>query len=84
MPNIFQNFKGPESIRGLFGLRFSENMSFVFCVVYIHIIKAVCHSYPDFAPKSVCMFTVAMETSINKVKMPFCKTFAIFCCFRSF
>ena len=40
-------------------------------MVYINIIKAQCHSYQDYAQTSVCMFTSAMETPINKVKMPF-------------
>ena len=52
--------------------------SFLFCVVYINIIKVVCHSYQDYTETSVCMFTVAMETPINKVKMSFFIIFDIF------
>ena len=28
--------------------------------------KAICHSYQDYAQTSVCMFTVAMEMPTNK------------------
>ena len=47
-------------------------------MVYIHIIKEICHSYQDYAQTSVCMFTVAMETPTNKVKMTFFIFFDIF------
>ena len=33
--------------------------------------KAMRHNYQDYAQTSVCMFTVAMEMSTNKVKMIF-------------
>ena len=39
----------------------------VLFVVYIHIIKSICHSYQEYAKKSVCMFTVAMETGKNAI-----------------
>ena len=39
-------------------------------MVNIHIKKEICHSYKDYAQTSVCVFIIAMETSINKVKMP--------------
>ena len=35
-------------------------------MIYIHIIKGICHSYQDYAQTSVCMFTVAMETPTKK------------------
>ena len=53
-----------------------------FCVVYIHIIKAKSHSYQHYAQTSVCMFTVAMETPPDKVKMIFFMIFNIFLLFR--
>ena len=68
--------KGPGSIRGFFGLRFSENLKFL-CLVYLYIIKATHQSYLDYAQQSVCMFTVAMETPTNKVKMTFFTFFFI-------
>ena len=46
-------------------------------VVYLYIIKATSHSYQDYAKTSVCMFTVAMETPTNKVKMPFVTIFIL-------
>ena len=63
--------KGPESIKDIFGLRFSENLKFLFYVFYIHIIKAICHSYKDYAQISVSLFTVAMDTPTGKVKIHF-------------
>ena len=40
-------------------------------MVYIHLIRGICRSYQDFAQTSLCMFSVAMETPTNKVKMTF-------------
>ena len=68
----FERFlKGPGSIRGIFGLRFPENLKFLFCVVYINIIKVISHRYQYYAQISVCMFTVAMGTPTNKAEMQF-------------
>ena len=50
-------------------------------MVYIHLLKAICHSYQAYAQMSVCMFTVAMETSTNKVKKLFFILFYIFLLF---
>ena len=74
--------KGPGLIRGIFGLRFSENLKFFICDVNIHIIKAICHSYQNYAQSSVCTFTVAMETSTNKVKITFFMMYDIFLLFQ--
>ena len=60
---------GLWSVSGLFGLRFSENLMFLFCVVYIYIVKTIDQSYQDNARTSVYMFTVAMETLTNEAKM---------------
>ena len=60
--------KGLGLIRGFFGLRFPENVKLLnLCCLYSHN-KALCHSYQDCAQTNVCMFTVAMQTPINKVK----------------
>ena len=64
--------KGPGLIRGFF----------LFCVINIHIIKAICHSYQDCAQKFVCMLTVAMEILTNKVKMTFFIIYDIFLLFQ--
>ena len=56
---------------------FLKIWSFFFCVVYLYIMKATCHSYQDYAQKSVWLFTAAMETPTNKVKMPFFTFFFI-------
>ena len=47
-------------------------------MVYIHIIKAICHRYQHYAQISVCMFIDAMETPPNKVKIPFFVFFFFF------
>ena len=74
--------KGPGLIRGFFSLRFSENLKFLIFGVNIHIIKAICHSYQDYAQRSVCMFTVAMEMPTNKIKMTFFMIYDIFLLFQ--
>ena len=50
-------------------------------MVYIHIIKGMCHSYQDYAQIFVYMFTVAMEMSTNGVKVTFFIFFEIFLLF---
>ena len=83
--SVRQHCKGPGSVRGIFGCRFSENSVFLTFVVYIYMIKAICHSYQNYAQLSVCMLTVAMETLTNKMKVPFLTIFYIFfCCIWSF
>ena len=62
-----------SSIRRIFKLEYL----FLIYSFYIHIIKTICHSYQDY----VQMFTVAMETPTNNVKMPFCIIFNIFLLF---
>ena len=60
---------------------FLKIWSFLFYVVYIHIIKGLCHSYQDNAQTSVCTSSVAMETPTNNVKMTFfisCYIFLLF------
>ena len=55
----------------LFWPKIFSKIEVSYFVVLIHIIKAICHSYQDYAQRSVCIFTVAMETPTNKVKMIF-------------
>ena len=58
-------------------------LSCLFCVVYIHIIKAICHSVQNNDQISVGTF-VAMQTLENKVEKPFFIIFGMFCCFPRF
>ena len=53
-------------------------------VVYIHMIKAICHMFKTYDQTSVGTFDVANETLENKVKMPVFMIFYVCCCFRRF
>ena len=69
--------KGQGRYEAFLASGFLKMWSFFFCVIYLYIIKATRHTYQDYAKKSVCMFTIAMETPTNKVKMPFFTFFFI-------
>ena len=60
---------------------FLKMCSCLFCVVDIHIIKAICHCFQIIDQTSVGTFDVAMETLENKVKMHFFLIFYMFLLF---
>ena len=54
---IFFNQKG----KAILASDFLKIWSFLIHAFYIHIIKAIFHSYQDYVQTSACMFTVAKQ-----------------------
>ena len=76
--NFNFKIKGPGSIRGIFGLRFSENLKLlILCGLHLHD-KGNMSKSPRLCSQFCLHILFARETSTNKVKLPFFIIFNMF------